>query len=375
MYLFSSADGDNVIANFGVNDTIRITAGSLQSSVVSDDDLILNIKGTSYEGSVTLKDAAGLTLKQSGRNITAANVKSIVNTSDNKKVTGTSGADYIVNTGENVTIQSGAGNDTIVGSDYYGEWYLFASNTGNNVITNFGVNDTLRCTAGSLKSITTVGEDAVVSMKGATASGTVTLLGAGGYDFKQIGNYLTVNAVNTIDNSDDDTLIIGTSGRDYIVNSGENVTVRGSGGNDTMEGSDFAELYLFSSADGDDVITNFGKNDTLRITTGNITSYYASGSDYVVEASGTNYSGSVTLQNVSAISVSGRNVVATNVSAQLPSEDYWFEEDAAEDELNALLGDSAIDNSLAQLASTDDFSIASARSDEIMAIARHQSKK
>ena len=163
---------------------------------------------------------------------------------------------------------------------------------------------------------------------------------------------------------------------DVIDNAGNNVTIQPGKGNDTIVGSDeFGELYLFAYTYGNNVITNFGKNDTLRITTGNITSYYASGSDYVVEASGTNYSGSVTLQNVSAISVNGRNVVATNVSAQLPSEDYWFEEDAAEDELNALLGDSAIDNSLAQLASTDDFSIASARSDEIMAIARHQSKK
>ena len=208
------------------------------------------------------------------------------------------------------------------------------------MITNFGVNDTLKVTSGSLKSVSIVGADAIVSLAGAKYSGRVTLAGAGDYDFNRSGNVLTVkHAAEPLTNARNDVTFSGTGGADYMINSGSNVTINAGGGDDTIEGaSDGSELFRFGAADGNDVICNFGINDTLRVTSGNITNYYAEDGDYIIEVTGTSSMGSVTLKNVDAINVSGKNVRATRVSAQLSSDEYWFEQDASDDELGDLLG-------------------------------------
>ena len=144
-----------------------------------------------------------------------------------------------------------------------------------------------------------------------------------------------------------------------------------------MATNDGRELYQFGAADGNDIIYNFGTNDTLKITLGDITNYYASGSDYVVEVErGTLYRGSVTLKNVSAIGVNGKNVRATRVSAQLPADDYWFEVDSAKDELDDLLSDAMLDHSIGMLERDNPISLASARIDQIAtALERHHSQQ
>ena len=73
----------------------------------------------------------------------------IINDEDNIKIRGTNKADYIYNTGEHVTISSGKGNDTIDGSELFGEVFQFSYTSGNNVITNFGIGDTLQMTSGN----------------------------------------------------------------------------------------------------------------------------------------------------------------------------------------------------------------------------------
>ena len=133
--------------------------------------------------------------------------------------------------------------------------------------------------------------------------------------------------------------INGGDGDDSITAWGKSyMSVNGGAGNDTIVGSDeFGEMFLFSSADGDNVITNFGVEDTLRLTAGNIQNYYASDNDYVINVKGTKYSGSVTLQNVGSIRVSGRSVTATQVNAQLPADDYWFEKEREDDPLSSII--------------------------------------
>ena len=309
---------------------------------------------------ITLLGAASLNLVRNGNYITVNAVNEIINNKDNVKVIGTGGKDYIVNNGENVTINAGGGDDTIEGSDF-GEMYLFSSADGNNVITNFGANDTLKVTSGALQSYCTLGNDVVVSLKGARYTGSV----------------LTVKSeVEPIRNDNDNVKFTGTSSADYMINSGSNVTISGDFGDDTIEGSnDGRELYQFGAADGNDIIYNFGTNDTLKITLGDITNYYASGSDYVVEVKrGTLYTGTVTLKDVGAIRVNDDVVRATRVvNLQLPADEYWFESESAEDELDELIGETNVDNALAMLDSEDRFSIASARSDQIIAsIARHK---
>ena len=89
-----------------------------------------------------------------------------------------------------MTIQSGAGNDTIEGSELYGEHFLFSHIEGDNVIVNFGENDTLMMSAGDSMSGSKVGDDYVVTIKGKSGTGTVTLKDVGSNNFAIKGNIL-----------------------------------------------------------------------------------------------------------------------------------------------------------------------------------------
>ena len=297
LFLFSSSDQDNVILNFGKNDTIRCTSGKIQSIAAVGEDHVITIKGSRSAATVTLKNTADYNLKQSGTYIIFDSVNYISNDKDKKKITGTGKEDYIENTGEDVTIQAGAGNDTMVGSEF-GETYLFSYASGADLITNFGVNDTLKSTSGNIGSLVTVGNDVVVTIKksGQKSVGTITLQGAADYNFKQSKTALIVDDVNYMINDQDRKKFVGTDGRDYIINTGENVTIQAGAGADTIDGSTYGEIYLFSATDGDDVILNFDANDTLKITSGSITNLIRVGDDYVVDVRNANYISTVTLQ-------------------------------------------------------------------------------
>ena len=323
LYLFSSAHNDNVITNFGANDTLRMTSGNTMTYSTVGNDVIVTLQGTSYVGTVTLLDAAGLNFAKSGSKVLyVKGVNKVVNGTDSVKVTGKSTSDYIVNSGKNVTIQGNGGDDTLVGSDAYGEVFNFSSADDNNVIMNFGKGDTLRCTAGSIKSVTfDENNNAIVSLQGSKHSGTVTLVDAGalierGYTLVQSGKYVTVDAVNDINNGFDEVKVSGTNDKDYITNSGENVTIEGLGGSDTIEGSIFGEVFAFSSAHGNNLITNFGLNDTLRCTAGSIATVMTVGNDAVVSLKGTKYSGTVTLGGAGSYNFtqSGRNLYVKGIN-------------------------------------------------------------
>ena len=305
VFLLSSAEGNNLITNFGANDTLQMTAGKTMTWATVGDDVVVTLKGTSFTGVETLQGAAGLALRRvkSGGlyNLVANGHNSMLNTEDKKKFNGTKNADYIVNTGENVTIDANQGNDTIYGSDAYGEMFYVSSGYGENVILNFADNDSLYMVSGKTMTGEVVGDDYVLTLKGNVATGHVTLKGAGDLNFSQNGKYLTVDKVNNIDNYDDQTRVAGTTGNDYITNTGEKVTIQSNAGNDTIDGSVFGELFQFSSADGNNVITNFGANDTLQMTAGRTLSFETVGADVVVTLKGNAFTGYETLQGAAGL--------------------------------------------------------------------------
>ena len=188
-FWFSYASGADVITNFGVNDTLKCTSGSIASVRTVGDDVIVSLKKSSTVGTVTLQGAAQYDFRKSGAYLTAIN--RIENKKNKIKVTGTTGDDHIINYGSNVTIQAGKGNDTITGSDYAEQfWFSYAS--GNDVITNFGLNDTIRCTSGAFSSIETIDNDIVISMEKGSTVGTVRLKDAAtNYTLTQNGSYIT----------------------------------------------------------------------------------------------------------------------------------------------------------------------------------------
>ena len=336
VFQFSSDGGRDLITNFGANDTLQITGGAIQSTVKNGNDVIVNVAGNLYNGAITLGGAGNLVLKRDDNFIMVEELGYITNTEDRKKITGTSGADFITNSGDRVTLQGGGG-----------------------------------------------GNDVIVTLKGATKTGTVTLENAAGLNIKQSGKTLYVDGVNQIVNSLDAQKIIGTSRADYIINTGENVTVQSGKGADTIIGSDYGEMFAFSSADDDNVILNFSAGDTLKMTQGKTIAFEQSGDDYVVTLSGSKYTSHVTLEGAAAngtLRKSGSNALIMTASrassAELPSDDYRFMSEAAEDELGEMINDAPLDNSLAMLEQDSAISIASARKIDLAVTAvHHQSKR
>ena len=246
LFIFAATDDNDTITNFSGEDSLQIISGTIDSTVISGNDVIINVKGTQEDGSVTLKDVADKNLKLVDSVFTLDEEHEIINSKDNVKVTGTSGNDYIVNSGNNVTINGGLGDDTVEGSDY-GELIQFGASDGNDLITNFGTNDTLQITGGTLSTAKS-GNDLILSLKSSTSEGTITLRGAGNHNCKTDGDFLTLDDINYINNTTDNKKVTGTSGKDYITNSGENVTIQAGKGSDTIEGSSFGETFLFSYA-------------------------------------------------------------------------------------------------------------------------------
>ncbi len=299
VFLLNSADGNNVITSFGANDTLRMTAGKSMTFKTVGEDVVVTLKGNAFTGYETLTGAAGLNLKTVKKNglwnLVVNDTNPMLNTKDKVKFSGTKNADYIVNTGEKVTLDSGQGNDTIYGSDEYGELFDIGSGYGENVILNFGENDSLRMVNGRTINGEVVGDDYVLTLKGNVATGHVTLKGAGDLNFKQSGKFVTVDRINYIDNYDDRTAVVGSTGADYITNSGENVTIQAGTGNDTIDGSVFGEVFQFSNVDNNNVITNFGENDTLQATSGTLNGAKV-GDNYVVSIQNGSTTATVTLE-------------------------------------------------------------------------------
>ncbi|MBR1579335.1 MAG: hypothetical protein IJ668_02425, partial [Selenomonadaceae bacterium] len=172
----------------------------------------------------------------------------------------------------------------------------------------------------------------------------------------------------------------GSSYADLIIASGKSVTINAGKGNDTILGSKNADVILYGEGDGKDVITNFGAKDSLRVTSGSIKNYYASGKDYVINVSGTKYSGSITLKNVVdnySLKQSGSTITLTNKksSAQLPSDEYWFAEDSPseENELNEII--STNDNSIDLPTELDSDPLKRSTNELLTTSTRHRRKK
>ena len=345
---YKAGDGDDVIVDFDESATIRIMDSSQYSTLTIGDDLIVSLAS----GSITLKDAADIDLNISG----GSTINYINNTRSNVKVIGTSGADSITSSGKNVTISGGAGNDTITGSS---NAEVIAVNylSGKDVVTNFGVNDTLRNTGGTM-AYKKSGTNYIVSIKKNSTTATVTLQGAAEHlKLKKSGSLLTTDGVYYITNSKSKVKVTGTSGKDSITSTGKNVTLVGGKGNDTLTGSKYGDVFSFAYNHGKDVITNFDANDTLKITSGTIKSYAASGSDYIIKVTNGSTTGTVTLKDAVdniTLKKSGSTVTAKSSSAELPSgaEQYWFEEQdsAIDDPINEIMSeDAAVDLQFDQL--------------------------
>ena len=294
---YFSGDGNDTVVGFGTTSTLSIGEGTgTYSSVKSGKNVIVTVG----DGSITLSGAASLSsvnIQGSVSSSSSSNPKlimgksvadSIVNTINGATIMAFGGNDSIENLGGyRVSISGGAGNDDIVNNDAASNVtinagtgddtifnagsnvvFKYTSGDGNDIIYNLGTNCKLSIDDGTgLYSTVASGNDLIVTV----GDGKITLSGAASSSTVNIqGSCFGISTIN----SNSNRLVNGTRNSDYIRNYGDNVTINGSTGDDTIENTfsgwsesggiirshTGADNVSISGGDDKDSITNWGSS-------------------------------------------------------------------------------------------------------------------
>lgn len=303
---FGTGDGKDVVTNYRNKNSINLTSGSLQKTLISGSDVIL---GFGTNDSLTLKNSANryIVINNVDKTKTIINEeragKYIYNSSADTVVSGGLGDDFVYNYYDRVSINAGEGDDCI-------------DNRGIDVTINGGANN---------DSIENKGSNAVIN---------------GGSGDDSVYNYATKNFIdvgtgnNYIYDRGSDTTIIAGEGRDSIDNYGSNVFVIAGGGNTSVRGSNvtirgsknndilsadeyYSQVFEYSKGGGNDLITNYSGEDTIHIADGQIDSYSFDGGDLIFHIG----NGSLRLKNMTnhAITVTDSS---GNTTTQIYSNGY-----------------------------------------------------
>ena len=280
-YHYAEGDGNDIVFDLYSGDTINITSGSISSAGIRGNDYILYIG----DGSITFKDAANTRFKVIANGQDASPIVNQLN------ILGTNDADTITTSLGGAMVDAMAGNDSVA---VYGSRVSVSGGDGNDSITN-----------GTFAN----GGGSSVTMDGGAGddyfynTGQYALVN-GGEGNDEINNwsqnleytrYATLNGGDgddTITNGSHNVLINGDAGNDVIKNYGNNVTMNGGAGDDSLTqdnasngvinggaGKDTINLWLNSDNAGttvdagedDDVISNYGglefvsKEDTTKV--------------------------------------------------------------------------------------------------------------
>ena len=299
IYSYASGDGKDVITNFGATDTLQITSGKVTSSVISGNDLVLNIG----KGSVTVKDVVGgtINLREGTEKVVALKVPyvhvltdkadtftnedanylvdalsgndTIENFAKNSSVDGGAGKDYLYNSGTNSSINGGVGNDSIdnfasnstlnggAGNDSINNTglkvtYEYESGGGDDIVIGYGSTDTLHIVSGKVKTTNVKGMDVTFNI----GSGSVTLIEAAGK---------TINLLNSSGNLTSTVysgIWEGTAKADTYSNSASNILLKGLAGNDTI--TNYAATVTINGGAGHDIITLDKNNKNVTVIGG-----------------------------------------------------------------------------------------------------------
>ena len=339
-------DGDNVTINaLEGNDSINNKGNNADINGYEGNDSISNTGDYSYidsgEGNdfiintgkeVNIYNNAGnVTINNSGDNSYFSSYGDgndlITNSGKNAYIDSYDGDDSIRNSGEEVYLYSGSGNDTIINSgasstisagngddrislNSNNNWIEY--NLGNNNDTIYGFNATSTLTiSGDFYSTTESGNDIIIKV----GDGSISLVGAATLSTLNIeGNEIK----SDISNSESDTLIEGTTDRDYISNyGGANVTINGN------DDSDYLRSYggrrsLIDGGTGNDSITTGWFHEDSSVSD-NSTLIGGEGNDSINNSGGKNVSmsggnGGDTINNYVASKWNG-DVYETLISA------------------------------------------------------------
>lgn len=382
LFRYQSGGGNDTIVNFSSTDIIRINDGSDFSTVKSGDNVIVSVGS----GSITLVDAADQTL-----NINNAPNVSIDNYTARTLVSGGDGDDTL-STFANATLRGGDGDDvfrvgltdssskvSVTIADFTNDdalvvlssnatAFTYSNPKGNLVLVDNSEQITL-----SFNGIYAFGdvENSVIDLRNdsgdlitTTTLGNISEATSSGIKLNKSGKTLTVkkpfvgtvnaadygDSVKTINASSNKSplTLIGNSLNNVIKASKGGSTLNGGEGNDKLYGGKGADTFVFSK--GNDVIYKYKSDDRILIGD-SISSASLKGSNVIfnvgsdtltvkavknkeltiVDASGNETSYIFTKQN--------NNLESARISsnAQLPSNDYWFEQTVETDPFQDIL--------------------------------------
>ena len=268
-----------------------------------------------------------------------------------KNVTGNGKANKIYASADGATINGAKGNDTLYGGDG-ADVFVYARNSGKDVIVDYAAGDTISLGAGAtIADISTKKTDVIFKVgskknvvKAATdttitfsENGTIkTFTGGVLYNADKTSatvssNLSTATTISSalIDASDakkavnitgdssansiiggkkNDTLyglggsdtLDGGAGKDKIYGGAGNDTLIGGKGNDSLWGNDGADEFIFGKGGGSDVIFGFADADTLTLD------------KVTIKNSTVNTSGDVVTLKLSSGSITFKEFTATN---------------------------------------------------------------
>ena len=248
----------------------------------------------------------------------------------NSTLDGGAGNDTVVNDGSKVTIEGGKGRDIIYAANAL---IKYSAGDGSDIIRGFGENTTLTIGGSDYSSeksgddiIVMVGDDNI-TLKGAATLSTVNIKGVYKEELLITGTEYADNIKNKLY----EATINALGGNDTVTNSGKNVKINTSEGNDVISLSSDAgnsEIY-YKVGEGNDLIKGFRANTTLNITGGYYTSE-KSGNDIIVTVGDENWSnlGKITLSGAAA-NLSQVNIIGTKAK--------YTDKDISNNERNVLI--------------------------------------
>ena len=311
VFKFGTDDGEDLITNYGTNDTLYLTG------IYSKDEVNASISGSAEvinigETYITLQNAAsknvtaklddGTLLSISGSSVTT--MRPIGGT-----IEGTAADDYITNTSDRAVVLAYAGHDSIYNT---GNYVTIRGAQGRDTIYNNNGDNSRIFTGGAADSIYNYDGDGVTIDAG-NGNDTITNV----YSYRASVN--------------------GGGGDDVIVNrrgsssASSASTLYGGAGDDTLTGdSSNPDVFQFGNSDGEDVITNYSSNDTISLTGISYlsaASYYNVGNDKVISLSS---EGSITLTDAAytniTVKLAGGSTSTIYSGSSNSSDERWFME-------------------------------------------------
>ena len=318
---YADGDGDDVVEDYNVGDTIQVTEGTIDSKTASGVDVILKIG----EGSITLKNAAnkeltiinadgsttkdtveaevdvpkGLTYNETWTAVTIDSnygnklktsdyLSSVISIDASKRgkainIIGNSNYNSIVGSTKNDTLQGGDGDDTLIGGKGKdsliggdgNDVFIYADGDGYDIISDFQTGDSIKLIDGEISKITTSSKNSNVILT--IGKGKVTLKGA--KDESIIVNHANglISTIqgggqfNAITNNISEISISGDFLNDSIANyaDGSSSELDGGAGKDTID--NYAISVIINGDSDNDNINNFGNRATINGGAGNDT--------------------------------------------------------------------------------------------------------